>query len=112
MLQPWLMAQAAKATQEALDRDRAAQAATLAGELPPAASEPPTRSMAGTRGRVALKHRKVYEIENLREAAEFIAKLNDPPSQFVEGVRTAAELLIKAGVTVPGVVVKSAPEVA
>lgn len=68
--------------------------------------------MAGTRGRVALKSRKVYQIDNLREAAEFIAKLNDPPESFVEGVRSAATLLIKAGVSVPGVSVRTESGVA
>lgn len=112
MLQPWLMAQAQKAAQEAVDRDRAVRAAEVAGELPPAVTEPPTRSVAGTRGRVALKSRKVYQIDNLREAAEFIAKLNDPPESFVEGVRSAATLLIKAGVSVPGVSVRTESGVA
>ena len=112
MLQPWLMAQARKAAQEAVDAQKAREAAEVAGTLPPAATEPPSRSVAGTRGRVSLKTRKVYDIENLREAAEFIAKLNDPPSDFVEGVRSAATLLIKAGVKVPGVVVKTESGVA
>jgi hypothetical protein len=112
MLQPWLMEQARKAAQEAVDAQRAAEAARVAGELPPAASEPPTRSVAGTRGRVSLRSRKVYQIDNLREAAEFIAKLNDPPEGFVEGVRSAGELLIKAGVSVPGMSVKTESGVA
>ena len=112
MLTPWLMEQARKAAQEAVDRDRVVQAAEAAGELPPAATAAPTRSVAGTRGRVSLRSRKIYQIDNLREAAEFVAKLNDPPEAFVEGVRSAAELLIKAGVSVPGVSVRTEPGVA
>ena len=103
MLEPWLREQRRKAVQEAADAQKAKEAAEVAGELPPAISEPPSRSVAGTRGHVALKTRKVYQIDNLREAADFIAKLNDPPEVFVEGVRAAAERLIKAGVSVPGV---------
>jgi hypothetical protein len=112
MLQPYLTDQRRKATQEAAEAQRAREAAKAAGTLPPAASAPPSRSVAGTRGRVALKTRQVLVIEDLRAAAEFIAKLNNPPESFVEGVRDAAQLLRKAGVEVPGVSTRSEDVVA
>jgi hypothetical protein len=112
MLQPYLIEQRRKATQEAADAQRARDAAKQAGTLPPTASAPPSRSVAGTRGRVALKTRQVLVIDDLRAAAEFIAKLNNPPESFVEGVKDAAQLLRKAGVEVPGVSTRSEDVVA
>jgi hypothetical protein len=112
MLQPYLIEQRRKATQEAADAQRARDAAKQAGTLPPTASAPPSRSVAGTRGRVALKTHQVLVIDDLRAAAEFIAKLNNPPESFVEGVRDAAKLLRKAGVEVPGVSTRSEDVVA
>ena len=47
--------------------------------------------------------RKVYRITDLKAAAEFVAKLNDPPQEFIDGVLSAAQRLMKAGVEVPGV---------
>jgi hypothetical protein len=112
MLQPYLIDQRRKAAQEAAEAQRAREAAKATGTLPPAASAPPSRSVAGTRGRVSLKTRQVLVIEDLRAAAEFIAKLNQPPEAFIDGVRDAAQLLLKAGVTVPGVATKSEDVVA
>ena len=101
-LLPFLSAEKQKANEEAarlaeINRQRQADGQPL--EQPPVAGP---RSMAGTRGRVSLQTRTVYDIESLPDAAMYLATLDNPPSDFVEAVRKAGGALIKAGVDVPG----------
>lgn len=106
LLVPYFNEQKRKAAQEAADAQRAREAATLAGEAPTLARATPSPTTAGTQGRVSLKGQRVYRIADLRAAAAFVAALNDPPQEFIEGVLSAAQRLMKAGVEVPGVEVK------
>lgn len=103
LLVPYFNEQRKKAAQEAAEAQRGREAATLAGEVPPLAGARPSPTTAGTQGRVSLTSRKVYRITDLKAAAEFVAKLNDPPQEFIDGVLSAAQRLMKAGVEVPGV---------
>lgn len=106
LLVPFFNEQKRKAAQEAAEARLAAEAARVAGEAPTLARAEPSPTTAGTQGRVSLKGQKVYRITDLKAAAEFIAKLNDPPSFFIEGVLSSAKSLMKAGVEVPGVEMK------
>ena len=103
LLVPYLNEQKRKAAEEAAEAARARQAARVAGETPPLARATPSPTTAGTQGRVSLKGQKVYRITDLRGAAEFIAKMNNPPQDFIDGVLSSARTLMKAGVEVPGV---------
>ena len=89
LLVPYFNEQKRKAAQEAAEAQRAREAATLAGEVPPLAGARPSPTTAGTQGRVSLKGQKVYRITDLKAAAEFVAKLNDPPQEFIDGVLSA-----------------------
>jgi hypothetical protein len=104
LLTPYLSAEKRKADEAAAEAMKERHAAIERGETPRLAGAQPSRSVAGTQGqRVSLKTEKVYKVTDLRAASEFIAKMNAPPEAFIEGLLTAAELLIKAGVEVPGV---------
>ena len=100
------MSSARKPLRRPLKRKGLAEAATLAGETPTLARAQPSPTTAGTQGRVSLRGQKVYRITDLKAAAEFIAKLNDPPQDFIDGVLSSAQRLMKAGVEVPGVEMK------
>lgn len=107
ILVPYFNEQRKKAAQEAAEAQLAAEAAKAAGEVPTLARATPSPTVAGTQGRVSLKGQKVYRITDLKAAAEFVARLNDPPEEFIEGVLSSARRLMKAGVEVPGVEVKT-----
>ena len=91
-----------KADAEAAEAQKAAEAATIAGEAAPLAGARPSPTTAGTQGRVSLKSQKVYKITDLRAVADFLSKMNAPPQEFIDGVLTSAAKLAKAGVEVPG----------
>lgn len=92
----------------AAERAKAEQEAAAAGVEPPAPELPPApepeRVKAGTRGgrATALRTVKVAEITDLAALAAFLCGLNPPPADFVAACKSAAEKMMKAGVTVPG----------
>jgi hypothetical protein len=106
ILVPYLTEQRRKATQEAAEAQKAREAAEAKGELPDLAGAAPSRTTAGTQGRVSLKSQKVYVIDDLRACVAFLVDLNNPPEEFLDGVQTAATKLMKAGFEVPGVSIK------
>lgn len=60
------------------------------------------RVTAGTRRSVGSVKRKEVVIENLALTAEYLAKMETPPHDFVDAVEKAAYRLLQASVTVPG----------
>ena len=100
----------AKAEREriAAERAKAEQEAAAAGVEPPVVDNlpppEPERAKAGSRGgrATALRTVKVAEITDLAALAAFLCGLNPPPADFVAACKSAADKMMKAGVTVPG----------
>jgi hypothetical protein len=68
----------------------------------------PSESVAGTQGgRISLRTRTLYEVSDLKALVTFLTSLNQPPTDFVEAARKSGEKLAKAGMVIPGLVIRS-----
>jgi hypothetical protein len=107
LMTSWLSAQkkAQLAEQAAAAEQRRQQAA--AGQVVDLPRAQPSRSVAGTTGRVSLKTVTVYSVANLKDASTYLASMETPPADFVEAVRLCGQRLMKAGVPIPGISVSS-----
>jgi len=100
----------AKAEREriAAERAKAEQEAAAAGVEPPVVDNlpppEPERAKAGSRGgrATALRTVKVAEITDLAAVAAFLCGLNPPPADFVAACKSAADKMMRNGITVPG----------
>lgn len=83
-------------------RAAAAEAARAANVEAPVIETPVEK--AGSRGRgIRLVDRPVFTIIDLRQAAGFIAALNQPPREFVDAVQLIVNRMGAAGGEIPGV---------
>lgn len=123
LLLPYLTEVRRKAEQEALKADEARRkveaeraAAIEQGRTPPPApplrGATPSKTVAGTQGKVSLKGRTVYDITDLKAAAAHLAGLDSPPQDFVDTVRKCAAARMKLNYPVPGVEARTEDSVA
>lgn len=123
LLLPYLTEVRRKAEEEALKAEEARRkveaeraAAIEAGRTPPPApplrGATPSKTVAGTQGKVSLKGRTVYDVVDLKAACAHLAGLESPPADLIETVRKAAAARIKLGYPVPGVEARTEDAVA
>lgn len=101
----WITAQRKKAEEEARKINEAAAAAGATAPVVQAAKV--TAGAAGATRKVVMKKRQVCEITDLQALVAFIAKLENPPTDFVMEAKRAAFRMLDAGVSVPGAMLKT-----
>jgi hypothetical protein len=102
MLTSYLSAKKAKALAEQEAAEAKAREQRKRGEPVDLPRAQPSAATAGTQGRVSLRSRTVYEVNDVKALFAFLASLNNPPADAVEACRKAGEKLARAGMTVPG----------
>lgn len=80
-----------------------AEKAAIAGEPPPPEPEPVKNVSAGTRGRVALKTRTDWVVDDLPAFASYLASMETPAPEFVEVCRKLANRIGSGGGAAPGI---------
>ena len=101
----WITAQRKRAEEEARKINEAAAAAGATAPVVQAAKV--TAGDEGATRKVVMKKRTVCEITDLQALVAFIAKMDNPPPDFVAEAKRVAYRMLDAGVTVPGAVLKS-----
>jgi len=80
-----------------------AEKADIAGEPSAPEPEPVKNVSAGTRGRVALKTRTDWVVDDLQAFAAYLASMETPAPEFVEVCRKLANRIGSGGGSAPGI---------
>ena len=82
-------------------RRREAAAAQIKAETGAELEAAPVRTKGGART-VSLRQVKRAEITDVAALAAYLASMSNPPTEWLDVMRTAAERMLRAGVDVPG----------